>query len=87
MGETLEKKIAAMITETVVIRIEEGVEGDLGVLSTTGNLRAAADAAMIDFLLEIASVTGVTIPDQGGSPGSRVEMLVMADSQSQADSG
>ena len=76
-----------MITETVVIRIEEGVEGDLGVLSTTGTLRAAADALMIAFLLEIASVTGVTILDQGGSPGSRVEMLVMVDSQSQADSG
>jgi hypothetical protein len=77
----------AMITETVVIRIEEGVAGDLGMLSTTGILRAAVDAVMIDFLLEIASVTGVTILDQGGSPGSRVEMLVMVDSQSQADSG
>lgn len=76
-----------MITETVVIRIEEGAEEHLGVLSITETLRVAAHAVTTASLLEIASVIEVTILDQGESPGSRVEMLVMVDRRSQADSG
>ena len=76
-----------MIIETVVIRIEEEAEEHLGMLSTTETLRAAAHAVMIASLVEIASVIGVTILDLEESPGSRVEMLVMVDRRSQADSG